>query len=392
MAKKKVKEATGFYNPFWTKDLMKLFGGNVRSSNPRYLSTIMNYKCETHLPFYVLPRLASSAMTSMQYWIRDNDGESVPAWVAQNTTGDAKKMMTALWKKGRFEQFMIGLEYVVLNGNGDRHKELVSVIKGRWDETMKARIDVTLPMPDYASATGGLNIVRHMKMGVQFGMANIHSKTVRSGPWQHPKYLYGRYFLAHYRDLVADGIPTFSHGDGGSFCQQHVPIPLVSLMFKIEDTNLIRGYMLNNKEVPAELLELWVDKSFVAEDSPHPSPLRVAYKRELKNKMDEAGVVVREVDNLDTILYDRLTVPKFKSIKVQKEWGGDMMAALMDMERESNGIATKRQQIDKQLGSIFSLIEGGFGDVMKGPDGIFIAGVKAPPAALKREYVGGFTI
>lgn len=343
-AKKKVVEATGKFNPFWTKDTITYFGSGSRNTEHRNVVTNAHYKCETHLPFYCLPTLDARAMGTMQYFLADTDGVKLPAWIDHRNEAKYKKFLNGLWRTGRYQQFMIAMEHKTLNSGAS---DLVDIVRKRWDTVIKAPINLSLPFPEYSSCTGGLNIVKNAKMGAQFGMGNIHSKTVRSSHWQHPKYLYGRYFIAHYLNLVANGIRAFQHGGSSGMSVGFVPIPLMSLMFKVEDIKLIRGYMLNNKEVPAEMLELWVDKSLDDAESLHPSPLKVAFKREIRAKMVEAGVTIKVVDNLDSIMYERMALPKFKSLKLQKEWTADVMAALMDKERETNRVATKKQLIDK---------------------------------------------
>lgn len=349
--KKKVKEPSGVYNPFWTKEAVETFGGStIRSFRASSTASIMHYKSETHLPFYALPRMPRNIIDAAYYSLR-NVGTGLPLFVnAMDARKDPKmkKLFTQLWEKGKYEQFMVAM-CARVESSGINYEQLKARLRNAWDISVNTGVDTNLYLPDNPSVTGALNVIKQAKIGSHWGMCNIHSKTIRTGPWSHPRYLYGRYFIAHYVDLQASGIPMFVHG-GTQYDTHFVPVPLMSLMFKIEHLGLIKGYMMNNKEVPAELLELWVDESLDELSSPH--PIRLQYVRNIKKPLEEAGVTIR-VMKLDEAMFERMVPPKFKSLKLQKTWVDETLGSCLENERMANGIITKKEQLDKSLDAIF---------------------------------------
>ncbi len=354
-AKKKVKEVTGVYNPFWTGETIETFGSSsLRGFASRYPVTIMDYSNDTHLPFYVLPKINSRYIDNIHYQLLGSTPESIPR-IATSTSSPVKvtDFIKGLWESKRYEHFMIAMEARAANAS-IALTGLVSSIKSKWNDTLSQPIDTAVSVSDHTSCTGALNIIKCAKMGSHFGLGKIHSKAIRSGPWAHPQYLFGRYFIAHLVDVAGTGHQAFPHG-GSNNETMFVPVPLMSLMFKIEHINLLRGYMLNNKEVPAELMELWVDEELNKLDSPH--PIRLQYQRNIRKPLEAAGVTVKIVKNLDGMLFNRMAPPKFKSIRQQYEWRSGIVQTIMDSERMVNGIVTKKQLLDKSLDAIFSSVK-----------------------------------
>lgn len=341
---KKVKSVTGVFNPFWDKDALSMMGGTIRNFGVHGECSVMAYKNETHLPFYTLPLGGGQGLLSaMHRRLIGNDGVAVPNYVRNHKDRKWRTFLTALWENGRKEQFMMAIAAEINGTNGVAGA--ANIIKETWNVSLRQPINANVWMSDYPSVTGALNIMKSMKMGTHFGIGNIHSKTVKSGPWAHPKYLFGRYFLAHLADLT--GMQTFNHG-GCSTEVISAPIPLMSLMFKAEHMSLMRAYHMNNKEIPAEYLELWVDKSL--DDLESPDPMRLQYVRNVKKPLEVAGVKIVVVDSLDDLMFERMTVPKFKSIKAQTDWVRSSVEGMLDNERRENGVVTK---VQKGLSDIF---------------------------------------
>lgn len=350
--KKKVKEVTGVYQPFWTKETLATFGANtIRSFSTRNQCDIMEYHNQTHLPFYVLPKLDQRYADSIHYQLSGTDGERLPSFImSRERDKETVVYLRYLWSKGLYSHFMMACEIRASN-TAITVAQLKEVLRQRYDIEVMSPVNTMIRLPDNSSCTGALNVIKCAKMGTHFGLGNIHSKLIRTGPWAHPKYLFGRYYLAHLVDVAGAGHTPFNHG-GSVHDTQFVPVTLMSLMFKIEHINVIRGYMMNNKEIPAELLELWVDESLDGLDSPH--PVRLQFQRNIRKPMVESGVTVRVIKDLDGVMFNRMTPPKFKSIKQQVEWKNELVSGLMDSERMVNGIVTKKSEIDRSLDAIFS--------------------------------------
>lgn len=350
--KKKVKEPTGIYQPFWTPEKVELFGAStLRNFAYRDPGTTLYYNNDTHLPFFVLPRMETRCVETLHYHLSGNNGESVPPFVAALKAPGMSKFLTALWKAKKYQHFMLASELRLLD-TGITTEEMTERLKKVWDKTMAIEPDVSLYFPMNNSCKGGLNTIKCMTLGTHFGIGAITSKTVRTGPWARPKYLFGRYFLSYLQPL--ESTQVFQHG-GPAYETTASPVALASLMFKVEHLNLIRGYMLNNKEIPAELLEMWVDKSLIAIDTPH--PVRLQFNKLVRKPMEEAGIAIKEVDNLDALMFRRMSVPKFKSIKMQNDWKDSLIGTLMNDERKMNGIKQVPVPEKKLHDDIFAKIE-----------------------------------
>lgn len=363
-AKKKVKEVSGVYNPFWTRGSVDLFrDSNIRNLNASYTATVMEYNNSNYLPFYSLPAFSSRAIGNVYYSLRGTSKEIPPMFVRQMVHPSQvkiKKFFTELWNSEKYWQFF-NLMDIRNSSSSNDYKLFKNILKSQFDETTRVRADVSLRFPSYSAVTGALNIVNQARIGGYWGVGQINTKS-EDRIWRRPLYLYNKYFLAYLYNLTDNGQPVFHHG-GTQYETQWVPIPLMSLMFKTEHYQLITGYMMNDKEIPAELMELWVDKSLDEVSSLH--PIRTQYMRTIKKPLEASGVEIKVFDNLDKEMYARMTVPKFRSMTQQKDWVSSSVNSVLDIERNTYGIITKKEDFDKTLETILaSTNKEEFSDIM----------------------------
>lgn len=345
---KKVKEVTGFYNPFITKKVIPTLALYINNSINGDIATTMNYKCITHLPFYCLPMQNNSSVSHLAIILNSVDGITVPNSITSITNKEIKEYIKGLWEKGEYRLFIEAVNHCHMT----REVTLTSLkfmLKDQWRINMGCSFVPSLRITQHTTCTGVLNIFNRVKAGAYFGTGKVNSKSVKSGPFSRVLYLFGRYFLAYYVDVYESGLQVIPQDNVME--SKYVPIPLMSLMFKVEYLDLIKGYQLNNKEVPSELLELWVDKSLDDLSSPH--PVRLQYNKLIKKPLIASGVTIKVVDNLDGELYDRNVLPNFKSIKLQKAWSEGLIESVMDSQRVSQYI-TKNNSLS---GGIQATIE-----------------------------------
>lgn len=342
MAAKKIKEVTGVFNPWWDQERIDTFMSNI-STNSVYKCNIINYKHETHLPFYSLVEGDISRLYSLfSVLATGNQGKEFPKWISQ-AISDKKtvEFFRQLWNTNK-KMFLDAVDIRTSSGSSTINiATIAEALKRQYQHIVDRPIDTNLYLANYSGYTGALNVVKMATVGTNFGIAKVNTKN-GEGAFKKPQYLFGRYFIAHLLDFAANGMPLISR-NATTYETTHTPIPLMSLMFKVEHIRLVRSYLMLNKEVPVELLELWVDSSLDDLSSPH--PIRKAYMKYIRKPAEVAGLTIRIVPNLDSELFEKMAPPKFKSIKGQGEWLSTTIEEQMEIERRKLDIPTKDPHI-----------------------------------------------
>lgn len=330
-AKSKKEEKPSFLPPFFSEDFFNFLISNdsfIIEYREQIKNLIMNWNNEEYLPLYSLDINLGFPVPIIEYRnINSRFGFDQP-WDEsinnyrftrnlKNHSEEEYKFFQKIWKEKNF--FLLSL----LDSNIFASSQASAKNIKEYFIKKTERLLVSKP-PNLEIAIS--------RIGHAVGIKRIIDKFKYDNSWKTGE--------------IRSTNKTFQYVINFGFLGQHdsfeVPklrkiVPLVCMVFKKENLELLRHYIVTNSPIPSELLELWVDKSI--EDTENKNPIHNSYVRQIRNYYKKLGVELVVKDNLLTELYDVYSIKKFKSYNEELAFINDILEKFTEQKRKELGIS-----------------------------------------------------
>ncbi len=348
--RKKEEQKQTLSQPFKFADadlLMKNAEALCAAQGSIAVSSLLHWKHRTHAPAYALgditnaARLVDLARTSTPSALLGIGTEPMPNWICMSRHSESAQIYADLWNNGHKFHVIMARQHGQQNTILSTQREYADLYGSMFDMFVTRSTPnyvPILPAYNYTNATGAASLVRRFMLGEGQEMSLMKSKVVKEGEFKEALYTASRYFITYLQKFTPNpATRDFSNQwINGAIERGHIPIPLVTLVMKKEDIPLVKASWLNDEPIEASKFELWVDKSLDDEDSKH--PFRTQYVRAIRNPLRNLGINVVVKDNLYKECFKSMEVPKFKTMKEEKEFVETKLEKILNEERRRYGV------------------------------------------------------
>ena len=318
----------------------------IGTQGPISQSTLLHWSHKTHMPAYSLGDIIGTnrlndlnAVTTPNQVLGLGTGVQ-PHWIAMGRQPEIAQVYADLWANGHKFHVMLARHHGQQNIHYSTQREHGELFENVFDNfiRMSPQWQPTFPLYNYSLGNSAAPVIRRFMLGEGAQMALMKSKITKEGEFKEALYASSRYFLTYLQKSNATTAAKefAAQWVGSAMEREYTPIPLVTLVMKNTDVPLVRAHWLNDEPLEAGTFELWVDQSLEAEDSKH--PIRTQYIRSIRNPLRNLGIPLVVKDSLYKECFKHMEVPKFKTIREEKEFADAKLEKVLNEERRRYGV------------------------------------------------------
>lgn len=340
--RKKAEPKQTLNHPFKFADAEQLMEHAGQLANSNYSegpSTLLAWTHKTYVPAYSLGSIIGGRLNQFtQQGVSSYTMQSHPYFISRCQDVETAKTFDHMWKNGQKNAVFLASVNGVnrLTNTLTEYERVFGLV---FDSFIQTGCRMPSPdLPGYFQGVGAAPIVRRFMLGEGVEGTRIVSKKVKTGDFATVNYFANRYFLGYLKPYSTNtAVQQFNNGFIGTNLERnHAVFPLVTLVMKREDVSTVRANWLTEQLMDASMFELWVDKSLDDEDSPH--PIRTSYVRSIRNPLAKLGIKVVVKDDLYKECFKGMDVPKFKTLREEKNFIEERTQQILDRERRRLGV------------------------------------------------------
>lgn len=320
--RKKKEEEPKFLPPFFSEDYFKHIispnglGGGGLSTTPHL---ILKWKNEEYLPLYSLGIKLPLGVPYYEYKTLIERYEGNPGileqirigkFLKQNKYDNAFNYFKKLWDTKNYKLLCFFWEKLnTLDNETDFKAKMGKKLNDIFKGMLETPPNTSIQTPQNNYLMGMPRITARFKYENEWRWTQVRQQ---GASWNEmPMYLTNMGFLGK---QVSPYSAQFAGVASGL-----LPIkPLACIVFKKENYDLLKAYVLANEPIPADLLEFWADQSI--EDPNSSISIARSYVKSIRNPYKKLGLNIVVKEDLTAELFSRPELPRFRTHMDKINW------------------------------------------------------------------------